>query len=264
MKKFLILMVNMLIVSIVLAQNNENIFTAKIGLFEISLLSEGQQSGRTNILKDATPEMLREYVPEGSFPNSCNAFLIKTPDKNILIDAGFGRNLFDNLESLGVEASQIDAVLITHMHGDHIGGLFQNNARRFPNAKVLSTKPEYEQLAKVKSAYGQDFTTFNFDDEVFANAHVKVKAINAEGHTAGHTAFWIESTKAEDEGLMIVGDLLHAVALQFPVPEACARFDIDHEKAIASRKRILDEAAKGKYPIAGMHFPAPHIGKVEK
>ena len=213
----------------------------------------------------ADPEAVKKYMPEGSAPASVTTFILFAGEDTILFDTGNGNELWvKKLTEAGVKPESVKFVFLTHMHGDHIGGLFQNNARRFPNAKVLSSKPDYEQLAKVKSAYGQDFTTFNFGDEVFANAQVKVKALDAVGHTPGHAAFWIESTKAEDEGLMIVGDLLHAVALQFPVPEACASFDMDHEKAIASRKRILDEAAKGKYPIAGMHFPAPHIGKVEK
>ena len=213
----------------------------------------------------AAPEAVKKYMPDGDAPASVTSFILFAGEDTILFDTGTGNELWvKKLTEAGVKPENVKYVFLTHMHGDHIGGLFQNNARRFPNAKVLCSKPEYEKLDKVKSAYGQDFTTFNFGDEVFANALVKVKALDAVGHTPGHTAFWVESTKTEGEGLMIVGDLLHAVALQFPVPEACASFDMDHEKAVATRKRILDEAAKGKYPIAGMHFPAPHMGKVEK
>jgi glyoxylase-like metal-dependent hydrolase (beta-lactamase superfamily II) len=163
------------------------------------------------------------------------------------------------------------------MHGDHIGGLLKDGARRFPNARVLCAVPEYEwwlarsytppaaeQPLRILAAYGTDLATFQFDDVVFENSEVKVKALDASGHTPGHTVFLIEPKDSQGERLLILGDLLHAAALQFPAPEACARFDMDQPKAIAARKRILDFAAQENIPVAGMHFPPPHIGTVEK
>ena len=221
--------------------------------------------GRTmdaGLFATADPEAVKKYMPEGKVPASVTTFVLFAGEDTILFDAGNGNELWvKKLTDAGVKPENVKFIFLTHRHGDHIGGLFQNETRRFPHAKVLCSKPEYESLAKVKSAYGQDFTTFNFEDEVFANTTVKVKALDAVGHTPGHTAFLIES---QGDKLLIVGDLLHAAALQFPVPEACARFDMDHEKAVAARKRILEGAAKEKYPIAGMHFPSPYIGKVEK
>jgi glutathione peroxidase len=178
------------------------------------------------------------------------------------------------LTDLGVKPENVKLILLTHMHGDHIGGFLQGDARRFPNARVICAKPEYEHWLsgdgnqrtpqrRIKAVYGQDFTPFNFGDEVFTNPSVKVKALDAAGHTPGHAAFLIEPTEAQGEKLLIIGDLLHAAALQFPVPEACARFDMDHEKAVASRKRILNFAAQEKIPVAGMHLPSPSVGSVE-
>jgi hypothetical protein len=69
---------------VVLAQENPNVFTYKAGAFEVCLLSEGQGIGQPNIFIGATPEMLRECIPDGAFPNSCNAFLVRMPGKIIL------------------------------------------------------------------------------------------------------------------------------------------------------------------------------------
>jgi len=227
------------------------------------------------VFASADQTLVQKYMPEGSAPASVSSFVLVAGEEAILFDAALGGETWvKKLTDAGVKPESVKLILLTHMHGDHLGGLVQGNARRFPHAKVLSATPEHEhwlpkegqprsaQLANIKSAYGQDFEkTFKFDEEVFANASVKVKAVDASGHTPGHTAFLIES---QGEKLLIVGDLLHAAALQFPAPEVCARFDMDPEKAVAARKRVLDFAAQEKIPIAGMHFPAPHIGKVEK
>jgi glyoxylase-like metal-dependent hydrolase (beta-lactamase superfamily II) len=125
-------------------------------------------------------------------------------------------------------------------------------------------QPAGAQFGRIVGAYGDDFTKFNFDDTVFENPLVKVKAMDAIGHTPGHAAFLIESKKTNENKLLIIGDVIHAAALQFPVPEACASFDQDKDKAAASRKRILDFAAQEKMFIGGMHLPSPSIGTVKK
>ena len=221
----------------------------------------------------ADPAIIKQYMPDGSAPASMSSFVLFTGEDTILFDAALGGEPWNKqLTELGIKPENVKLILLTHFHGDHIGGLLQGDTRRFPNAKVLSSVPEYEsgfpkngtpqpQLDKIQSAYGKDFTTFNFDDQVFTNSSVKVKALDASGHTPGHTVFLIESTKNK---LLIIGDLLHAAALQFPAPDVCASFDRDTEKAITTRKRILDFAAQEKIPIGGMHFPPPNIGTVKK
>jgi len=257
------------------------------------------------------PEILKKYMPEGGAPASISSFVLFTGEDTILFDTGNGGELWvKKLTDLGVKPESVKYIFLTHMHGDHIGGLLTENvtpelmtesglrgsqARRFPNAKILCAKPEYDhwitsqievtevgggqhieichskwsQQIAIRMVYGSDFTTFNFDDVVFENSELKIKALDAAGHTPGHTVFLIEPKNVVQgagakERVLIIGDLLHAAALQFPVPEACARFDMDTTKAIASRKRLLDFAAQEKIPVAGMHLPPPHIGTVKK
>ncbi len=243
-----------------------------------------------------------KYATDGKIPSSMSTFLLKSPGIGVygyvLIDAGLGTPggaLTANIGKAmygGYQPEKITLVLLTHLHGDHIGGLLDGDARRFPNATVLCSKPEYEYwikqnnplVEKVRKAYGYDFRgELAFDapfflgggeklvlltveeheknNNVFQRGWVSVTPLNAVGHTPGHTAFLIESS---DQKLMVIGDLLHAAAMQFPRPDVCARYDVDPAEAVKSRRRLLDMAAKENVPIAGMHIPNPGIGFVTK
>ena len=239
---------------------------------KLRVIAIDEAPGRTmnaGTFSSADPEAVKKYMPAGTAPASVSSFVLFAGEDTVLIDTGAGADVwFTKLTELGIKPEGLKLILITHFHGDHIGGLFQGNARRFPNAKVLASTLEYDaqgaSFEKIKGAYGEDFVKFNFDDVVFENSLVKVKALDAAGHSPGHTVFLLESKQKEEQKLLIIGDLLHAAALQFPVPEACASFDRDREKAVASRKRILDFAAQENIPIGGMHLPPPSVGKVEK
>lgn len=243
--------------------------------FTVNVVVDVEREMSASIFPKTDPEILRKYMPDGKAPSTISTFLLRVGDEFVLFDTAFGSaNWTKNLEKHGVKAEQIKLVILTHMHGDHVTGLLDGEKRRFPDAKVLSAKREYDywlprdgkirtpQLEKIKKLYGDDFSeTFEFDQTVYSNGNVRVKAIDAVGHTPGHTAFLIES---DSKRFLIVADLLHAAALQFPNPGICPTYDMDSKKAVKSRRRILDFAAKEKLPIGGMHLPTPCIGTVEK
>jgi glyoxylase-like metal-dependent hydrolase (beta-lactamase superfamily II) len=217
----------------------------------------------------ADPAVVNKYMPNGTAPASMSSFVLFAGEDTVLIDTGAGgETWFKKLTDLGIKPESVKLILLTHFHGDHIGGLFQGNARRFLNAKVLASTPEYDSkgapFEKIKAVYGDDFAKFNFGDEVFANSLIRVTAMDASGHTPGHSAFLLESKLLEKDKLLIIGDLLHAAALQFPAPEACASYDGDPKKSIAARKSLLDFAAQKKILIGGMHLPPPSVGSVTK
>lgn len=203
------------------------------------------------------PEDVKKDVnmPDG-MPSSISAYLIKTNGKTILFDAGLGpsRNgqLLNELSKINVTPEQIDYVYITHFHGDHIGGMLNADGEKvFTNAEVYVSRLEKEsdlgkgeQAVKMFEKYGDKIHVFNFGDKLPED----VLAIDAVGHTPGHTAF-------QKGNLLIVGDLMHALALQLKYPEYCPNFDGDKEKAIASRKRILEYAKTNGLTISGMHLP---------
>lgn len=226
----------------------------------------------------ASPEERARYFTDGKADASITVFLVKSENRYALIDAGFGdaapgdSALMPALASLGVAPEQIEAVLLTHMHTDHIGGLLRGGKRAFPNARIAVSKPELSYwlsgtdpenanarlVSRVMKAYGTDFSPpFSFKGVITPG----LTPVDASGHTPGHTAYLFE---VEGKKLLIIGDLVHAAALQFPLPDECAVYDIDKDAAAAARKRVLGRAADAGIEIAGMHIPFPGIGKVER
>jgi len=263
------------------AQENPNIFTYRVGTAEVCLLSEGQGMGNADIFVGASPEMIQKAVPDGTYPRSCNAFLVRISGKNILVDTGYGRALFDNLKSLGVSPEQIDAVLITHAHGDHLGGMLKDDQAAFPKAELYISQAEYDysmngdarnaNARKVIETCQSKLRLFEpkeidnplplMGSFIQDKAVAGIQAIAAYGHTPGHTLFMVVSG---DEKLLIWGDLTHAMAIQMPYPQVAMTYDTNTEMAIASRLKALEYAAKNNIPIAGMHIAFPGMGKITK
>jgi glyoxylase-like metal-dependent hydrolase (beta-lactamase superfamily II) len=209
-----------------------------------------------------TREQKLAYMPGGEAPSSVNVFLVKTGGKTYLIDAGFG----NAVKEKKIDPSKITAVLITHAHGDHVAGLLKEDGTANFSVPVFISKPESEYWLDPKTegadlqrnvakTYGDRYKTFSFGDTIAPG----IVALDASGHTPGHTVFLIGTGKKK---VLIVGDLLHAAALQFPHPEECARFDMDRAKSIETRKRILQMAVDNNWLVAGIHFPVPGLGLV--
>ena len=255
------------------AQENPNIFTYKLGAAEVCLLSEGQATGNSSIFVGATPEMIQKSLPDGSYPRSCNAFLVRIAGKNILVDTGMGRPLLDNLKSVGVTPEQINAVLITHAHGDHTGGMLKDNVAVFPNAELYISQLEHDYCMngdarnagarKVIEAYQSKLRLFQ-PVEIDAQPQslfTGIQAVAAYGHTPGHTLYMVESGS---EKMLIWGDLTHAMAIQMPYPQVAMTYDTNSDMAIAARKKVLEYVAKNNIPVAGMHTAFPGMGKITK
>lgn len=253
------------------AQSTSSNFTQNLGRMTIIQLNEVQGMADTKILIDATTEMLDTSVPDREIPNAVNAFLIRTESKNILVDTGFGSKLFDHLNQLGVSPEQIDAVLLTHMHGDHIGGMLKDSEKAFPNAKVYvsekeaaywkSDKANNKLALDIFSAYADQLILFKpgnlsgYAEELFPG----IKPIEAYGHTPGHSMFLLES---EGQRLLIWGDLTHALAVQIRYPEVAVSYDVDPAHAVKSRIETLKFVSQNDILIAGMHIPFSGMGRV--
>jgi glyoxylase-like metal-dependent hydrolase (beta-lactamase superfamily II) len=208
-----------------------------------------------------TREQKLTYMPGGEAPSSVNVFLVKTGGKTYLIDAGFGNAVRDGK----IDPAQIAAVLITHAHGDHVAGLLREDGTAYFTAPVfmsipesqywLDPKTESDLQKNIAKTYGDRYRTFSFGDTLAPG----IVAIDASGHTPGHTVFLIGTGNKK---VLIIGDLLHAAALQFPHPEECARFDMNREKSVETRRRLLQMAADNNWLVAGIHFPVPGLGTV--
>lgn len=271
MKYIYLFLIFLAMQNIATAQDNSNIFTYNLGEMKVIQLNENQGMADTKILIDATTEILDRSVPDRKIPNAVNAFLIQTSDKNILVDAGFGSKLFDNLSQLDITPEQIDIVLLSHMHGDHIGGMLKDGKKAFPNAKVYvaekeatywkSDKPNNKLALDVLSAYADQLVIFNpgelnkYEEDLLPN----IKAIEAYGHTPGHTMFLIDNNNKE---LLIWGDLTHALAVQIAFPEVAVTYDVDPDQAVKSRIETLKYVADKNITVAGMHIPLSGMGRI--
>ena len=269
--KHLFLLVLMFFILNMKAQ--QNIYKHRVGSFAIYLLSERQGEGNTNILIDATDEMLKKCIPEGKFSNAMNCFFLETGDETFLFDTGMGINLFDNLKSLRRTADEINGIFITHMHGDHFGGLLKNGEKCFKNVKLYIPKAEYdywmsdepknaEMAQKVLKIYNDNLVLF--EPGTFEKPFEPIKGIKCiaiYGHTPGHTGYLVES---QENKIFIWGDLTHAMAIQMPYPQVAVTYDVDTKMAIEIRQSVLKYLEANRIPIAGMHVSFPGMGYIIK
>ena len=212
------------------------------------------------LFPDAPDSLIAELGLEEGIPASVSAFLVKTGGNEILFDAANGApdsQLMPVLESLQTTADEVDYIFITHLHGDHIGGLLKEGEAVFSNALVYINKTEYdawmamegrqsEGLHNICNAYGERVKTFTLEDELPCG----IEAVEAYGHTPGHTAYRVGDA-------LIAGDVMHGTALQARYPEFSAGFDMDKEMSVKTRRAILKMAEEG-IKVYGMHFPAPY------
>jgi len=252
------------------ASESDGIFTIKVGQLEISMMVDRENPGNAGILAGADDAILKRYIPAAGFKHSTNTFLIKAPGTNILVDTGFGQVVFQKLDKLGVKPEQIDAVLMTHLHGDHIGGLAKDGKALFPNAKVYVSNKEYDYFTKTQvnnavvaalAPYGSRVVTFD-PSEIGGKLSELLPGffpIAAYGHTPGHTAYLLDNSGSR---FIIWGDLLHVALVQFPAPDISSTYDMDQKAAAAVRRQIMDYAATNKIPIGGMHMVYPAVGTV--
>jgi glyoxylase-like metal-dependent hydrolase (beta-lactamase superfamily II) len=264
-------------------------FRIKVGEATVTALYDGYIALPAKAFKNVPDKHIRALY-EKSFldpgkgePTAVNAFLIDDGGRRILVDAGtrdcFGPTmggLPGSLRAAGYAPGDIDAVLITHMHGDHVCGLIDGGGKAvFPRAIVWAAEEEAAYwLDETRPDAGQSgfrqardafapyratgaFHTFKSGAELFPG----IRAIATHGHTPGHTSFLLSS---KGENLLIWGDIMHVAAVQFARPEATILSDIDPKQAAAARKAMFEAAVKNGWSIAGVHLPFPGIGRIRK
>lgn len=192
------------------------------------------------------------FVQTASFySGSVNVFIVefKNDKRRIMIDTGFGSprgKLLMEMRKANIIPESISDILITHIHPDHVGGLPD-----FPKAKVHIAREEYEAWTRDASQQAlakylpkeKTLDLFAYDTEVVPN----LIAMKLAGHTPGHTVFRLKDR-------YFVGDIVHAADLQIPHPSFCARYDMNPQKAAASRRRALKEF-RGEWFGAHITYP---------
>lgn len=258
-----------------------------LGEIEVTALCDGIiQMDTLKLLTNITPKQLDAALARSYLKNpvdiSVNGFLVNTGSKLVLIDTGAGTlfgpalgRLLANLKASGYGPEQVDEIYITHMHGDHVGGLSADGKPVFPNAVVRAAQQEadfwlskahmdaapedrkdgYRGAMNMLNPYvsAGKFKPFSGDTELVPG----IRAMATPGHTAGHTVYVVES---KGQKLELWGDLMHVAAAQFPNPSVTILFDTDSVMAAAQRKKVFADAAKDGSWVGGAHLSFPGIG----
>ena len=253
--------------------------------------THGQRN--STLLKDAPRDVVARFLPENTYAADCHAFLLEEWDEETdferltLFDAGNGLardgQLPIQLAARQVAPEDVTDIAITHLHGDHIGGLLDADGQAvFPRATLhiaaaekahWMAEDDTEQnpspaVAAVLEAYAGRLNLFT---QPFITS--RVMAIPIPGHTPGHTAYAIYADAAEPAdpergslpAVYIVGDLMHCLPVQLPHPEINMVYDMDTAQSAAMRRSMLERFAEAGAPwVAGMHFPFPGYGRIER
>ena len=219
------------------------------------------------------------FLPGDQMEIGFTPTLVKTPDHLILFDAGNGEitgrrphagNLVARMGLLGIRPQDVTHVVITHMHPDHIGGLIHEGGQpAFPNAAYVTSAAEYdfwspkdrlsgatERVAKLVQAtvvpFAEKYTFIKPGDAIAPG----VTAIDASGHTPGHLAVNIEDG---GDRIVLIGDAANHYVVSLQRPDWHVRFDMDKQKAAATRRTLLGMIAADKVPFIGYHMPFPSV-----
>jgi glyoxylase-like metal-dependent hydrolase (beta-lactamase superfamily II) len=262
----------------------------KLGGFQVLVIKDGarpagnpRETFGTNQPAETVGKLLADnFLPTEEFVNSFSPTLIDTGSEVVLFDTGFGKagraqgtgRLVEGLAAAGYMPEDITAVVITHMHGDHIGGIMEDGKAAFPKARYFAGEAEYSfwtdaaragtpaegnqksVLANVKP--NAEKTTFLKEGGEVVSG---ITAMLAPGHTPGHLIFNIES---QGKRLVLTADTANHYVLSLQRPEWEVRFDMDKAQAAASRKRVFDMIATDKVAFLGYHMPFPAVGYAEK
>ncbi|WP_296991063.1 MBL fold metallo-hydrolase [Thalassospira sp. UBA1131] len=266
----------------------------RVGEITATVLSDGIIGGPPRIYASNAPEVELEEVLRQAFLSTehmtlnMNTLLIETGGRRILIEAGAGKTMgpnggriFDNLAAIGLGPADIDAVVISHTHPDHVGNLrTADGGKAFPNARVFVPKADWDFFvvndpdlsympvpqdfrtrfaANIKSSLEpvtRDIELYEAGNEIVPG----LTTIVAAGHTPGMATFLVHSGK---EQLLLTADLAYHPVINVDRPWLPGP-DRDKETALNSRRRIFDRAAADRIPVLGFHFPFPGLGHMLK
>ena len=268
--------------------SNPGFYRFVVGNIEVNTISDGTFTmDVSKILTNITPKELdlalnKNFLTK-DIETSVDTFLINTGTKLVLVDTGMGSGapttgrLVEHMKLAGYTPEQVDAVVITHMHGDHIGGLVTNGKATFPNATLYIDKADLDFWLDKKNAEHAEgmlkkmfelapvavepykkagrLTPITGDMEIAPGVHSRA----AHGHTPGHETYVVESN---GQKLILLGDIIHVGSVQFEKPTARMGFDTDLAAAEKVRIATFTQVAKEGDLIGAAHLPFPGVGHI--
>lgn len=263
----------------------------KVGDIEVTAINDGfaqrplEGFVRNAELSQVQQAMQEAFLPGNALPITFNTLVLNNGGRLTLIDTGNGDmgaptsgRWMANFRAAGFDPAQVNTVVISHFHGDHINGLrLKDGTAVFPNAEVMvpaaewtfwmddarmnqapeGMKGAFQGVRRVFGPIANNVKRYEMDKEVVPG----LTAVAAPGHTPGHTAYMLSSGTGK---LMIMSDTTNHPALFVRNPDWSAVFDMDADQARATRRRMLDMAASERAQVAFYHAPFPGTGYIAK
>ena len=246
----------------------------QVGGFSVATLLAGTRvvpDPHTIFGLDVADETFAEASREAFLPTDASRFyftptVVEANGETILFDTGLSaEGIVAALADAGTSPEDVDVVVITHMHGDHIGGLTgEDGSTTFANARYVTGRVEYDAWAKMDDETFEakvrplaERMTFLEDGDDVASG---VTAMAAFGHTPGHMIYRLES---DGQGMVLFADTANHYVWSLGYPDWEVKFDMDKAAAAATRRRVLDMLASERLPFVGYHMPFPGTGYVE-
>lgn len=272
------------------------VYRYRLGDYEIIQLMDGARTFPmpenfvVNVSQDkAIKAAEAAYMPEGKVTIPFSPMVVNTGSKLIAIDTGNGLGAFratkgavgqarSNMEAAGIDPRKIDIVIISHFHGDHIGGLKNaDGSLAFPKAEIKVPAVEWafwtdESNANRANSFNREW--FPHAKKMLAGLADKVTkyeggkeiapgitSIATPGHTPGHMSFMVASGSSH---ILVQTDVTNIPWMFLRHPEWHSVYDNEPKVAEATRRKVYDMAAAEKTTVVGYHFPFPCVGHVEK
>ena len=247
----------------------------KLGAFEVTTLLAGTRAGdkpQETFGTNASPEdfaalSAANFLPADRTQNFFTPTLVNTGAELVLFDPGLAaEGTLAALTAAGITSDQIDTVVLTHMHGDHIGGLMgaDGTTPTFANARYVTGATEHNHWSSAANE-GFDKNVKPLNDRITflddgGSVTGGITGMNAFGHSPGHMVYHVES---DGQRLMITADTANHYVWSLQKPDWEVRFDADKPAAAAVRKQVFGMIAADRIPFIGYHMPFPGTGFVE-
>jgi glyoxylase-like metal-dependent hydrolase (beta-lactamase superfamily II) len=262
-------------------------FRYRVGDMQVTAINDGVFTRATEgLVPNAPPGGLQQaladrFLPTDKVTISFTTLVVNTGSKLVLLDTGNGDlgaatsgTWLANFRAAGFDPANVDAVVISHFHGDHINGLrMKDGTARFPRAEIMvpaaewafwmddakmsqapaGLKGTFDNSRRVFGPMAKDVTRYEWDKEILPG----ITAVDAHGHTPGHTAFAIASGTGR---LMVLSDTTNDPNIFARNPDWSAVFDQDGPEAVKARRHMLDMAATEKMQVSFYHAPFPATG----
>ena len=266
-------------------------FRYRVGDLQLTAINDGVfVRPSEGLVPNAPPGGLQQaladrFLPTDKVTISFTTLVVNTGSKLVLLDTGNGDlgaptsgTWLANFRAAGFDPANVDAVVISHFHGDHINGLrMKDGAARFPRAEIMvpamewafwmddakmsqapaGLKGTFDNTRRVFGPIANDVTRYEWDREILPG----ITAVDAHGHTPGHTAFAIASGPGR---LLVMSDTTNDPNIFARHPEWSAIFDQDGPEAIKARRRMLDLAAAERMQVSFYHAPFPATGFIAR